>query len=249
MRIRAWAGDETVASMTTPIDLTQAHTRVVVAALACSAVLAMSAPSASAAPGSAETEASPVRWSSHHRQDLEAHRIVHHDARRDVLNFDAESEARSPAPHNRTSDIVTTVVDHQSNRLVVEARVRHLSRMGYHLMVSQIVTSDGRRYELEVEYSLKPIGSSFSLRRSSGKDVSCPGGTWSINRSIDRISASVPNSCLGDPAWIRVGVALVEAPLDFKASWVDDSRRQGRIGERHPTLGPRQHREVTTGAD
>lgn len=228
--------------MTTPYERSQFRTQFVLIAMASASLLAASGTPASAVVMSANTEASPATVSSHQRQEHGDHRIVHHDARRDVLRIDLKSEARTPAPSDGATDITTTVVDHQADQLALRARVRHLSRSGYRLMVSEIVASDGRRYELHVDYSTQPIGSRVSLRRSaSGKDVRCPGAAWSIDRSVDRVAASVPNSCLGDPRWIRAGVALIAAPHDLKTSWVDDSRSRGRIGERHPKLGPRQH--------
>ena len=171
------------------------------------------------------------------------HRVVHHDARRDVLLFDIESEKSKPVPRDRTSDIVTTVVDHRTDRLDVQARVRQLSRSGYRLMIAEILASDGRRYELTVDYSTTPIDARVSLRRfASSRDVACPGATWSVDRSTDRIDASVPSSCLGDPGWVRVGLAVVAAPHDLKTSRADDSRDRGHVGDRHLVLGPRQPR-------
>lgn len=219
--------------MTTTLRCNQSRTRFLFVALA-SASLAASATLTPALTMSANAAAPSVTGD---------HRIVHHDARRDVLRFDVKSEASKPAPHNRATDITKTVVDHQAGRLVVRAKVRHLRRSGYRLMISEILTSDGRRYQLDVDYSKHPIDTRVSLRRfASGKDVKCPDATWSINRSADRVAAAIPNSCFGDPGWVRVGVALVAAPHNLKTSSVDDSRTRGRIDEQHLKLGPRQHR-------
>ena len=125
---------------------------------------------------------------------------------------------------------------------MIQTRVRHLSRSGYRLMVAEILAPDGHRYDLQVDYSTTPIGPRLNLEGfTSGKDVKCPAATWSLHRSTNRITASVPTACLGDPRWVRVGLGLVAAPRDLKTSWADDSRVQGRVGDQHLDLGPRQH--------
>ena len=109
-------------------------------------------------------------------------------------------------------------------------------------MIAEILASGGHRYDLQVDYSTTPIGPRLNLERfTSGKDVKCPGATWSIHRSANRITASIPTPCLGDPRWVRVGVGLVAAPHDLKTSRADDSRTRGRVGDQHLQLGPRQH--------
>ena len=170
------------------------------------------------------------------------HRVAHRDARRDVFVFDLPDDSSRPAPRNRTTDVRTTVVDHRADELLIRTRVRQLSRSGYRLMVSEILTSDGRRYELVVDYSLRPIGPRISLTRSgSAADVSCPDASWSFTGSVEQIEATVPTSCLRTPGWVRVGVGVVSSPRDLTRSWADDSRTRGRVGE-HLVLGPRQPR-------
>lgn len=170
-----------------------------------------------------------------------SHRVVHDDARHDVLHFDVRSEASRPAPRDRATDITRTVVDHRSRRLDVQVQTSRLSRSDYRLMVGEILTSVGERFTLVVDYSTTPIDARVSLQRfSSGREVLCPGATWSVTRRTDRIAASVPRSCLGDPRWVRVGLALSSAPRDLRSSRADDSRADGRIGDRHLRLGPRQ---------
>jgi len=202
---------------------------VAVPALAAAANPAMSSPRPTASsPGS--QLASPQN-----------HRIVHHDAPGDVVLFSEESQATTPAPHERTTDIIDTVVDHRTRRVVVSTHVRQLSRSEHRFMVSEILTSEGQRLELTVDYSTTPIGRRVSLQKlASGAEVSCGGASWSITPSSDRISATIPNACLGDPEWVRLGIALVSAPSDLDTSWADDSRSRGHVGDQHLELGPRQ---------
>ncbi len=216
-------------------------TRALIAALAGATALAAAAftPILEA---SATAETPALTTASVQRHHHESHRVVHHDARGDVVLFNEKTEKRAPAPDDRATDITTTLVDHRAHRLVVHTRVRHLSRAGYRFLISEIRTSDGRHYELDLDYSAHPIGARVSLVRSPGTDVRCPGASWAINRSANRVDASIPSSCLGDPRWVRVGVAMVGAPLDLETSWGDDSRAEGRIGDRHLKLGPRQPR-------
>jgi hypothetical protein len=228
--------------MTTVDRCRQSRARFAFIALASAALLTASGAVAPAVAIPANAATSPAAMSTlqpPHRD----HRIVHHDPRRDVLLFNVTSEASRPAPRDRGTDITRTLVDHQSDRVVVQSRVRQLSRSSYRLMVAEILASDGRRYELMVDYSTTPIGRRISLERfGSGADVSCPGATWSISRQDDQIDATLPNSCLGDPGWIRAGVALVTAPHSLKTSRADDSRTRGHVADRHLKLGPRQPR-------
>jgi hypothetical protein len=203
--------------------------RLVLGALASSLVLAASAASVTAATAANAAEG-------------DEHRVVHRDARADVLRFpDEGSGTGKPAPGDRATDVVRTVVDHQADQLVVEARVRALSRSGYRLMIAEVLTSEGRRYQLIVDYSTTPISSRVSLTRyGSGAEVGCPGATWSVDRSSNRVEGSVPTSCLGGPDGVRVGVGVVSSPGSLATSSADDSRTTGRVGDDHLELGPVQ---------
>jgi hypothetical protein len=226
--------------MTTTRESSDSSTRFLFTALASSSLLVATALGpALVSMASATTPSTTQSNHSHARAD---HRIVHHDARHDVVRFDFRSDTSRPAPGDRATDITTTIVDHQTARLVVQARARHLSRSGYRLMVAEILASDGSRFTLVVDYSTTPIDSRVSIERfASGRDVKCAGASWSISGPAHRVGASIPTSCLGDPGWVRVGVALTAAPHNLGTSWADDSRARGRVGDRHLELGPRQH--------
>lgn len=217
----------------------RSRTRFVITTLTSCTLLAAGAIATATPVTSAEAPASPM--SNQQRTERPGHRIVHHDARRDVLLFNEEDRTSTPAPRDRATDIVTTVVDHRLHRIVLRSSVRELSRSGYRLMIAEILTRGGRRYQLVVDYSRSPIDSHLILERfGSGAAVRCPGASWSIDRSANRIGAAVPSSCIGGPAWVRVGVALVAAPHGLGTSRADDSRSRGRVGDRHLELGPRQ---------
>jgi hypothetical protein len=222
----------TITTRTTPGFLITAMTgAALLAATALAPVLAT--PANAAAPSSTRSE-------HHARAD---HRVVHHDARRDVVRVDLASGTSRPAPRERDTDITRTVVDHRAHRLVVRAKPRHVSRSGYRFMVAEILAPDRRRFTLTVDYSTTPIDSRVSLERfASGRSVKCAQLSWSIRRQARLVVASVPTACLGDPRWVRVGVALTAATRNLKTAWADDSRARGRIGDRHLKLGPRQHK-------
>lgn len=224
------------------MTLTHAPARLVLTALTSAALLAAPvAVLASAQAASASTSTSAVSTQQAQRPDT--HRVVHRDARRDVQRFDTETEKSRPAPRDRATDITRTVVDHRADRLVMKVDVRHLDRSGYRLLIAEILTSDGRRFEFNADYSISPIGSRISLMRSkSYREVRCPGATWSVDPSANQVTASIPNSCLGDPRWVKVGVAAVGAPRNLTFSWGDDSRTRGDISDEHLALGPKQHR-------
>lgn len=227
--------------MTTTRESSDSSPRFLSAALAGAGLLLTTALGPALVPPASATTPSTMSTYLHHaRPD---HRVVHHDARHDVVDFDVASDTSRPAPRNRTTDITTTVVDHQAGRLVVQTRAERLSRSDYRLMIAEILASDGSRFTLVVDYSTTPIDARMRLERfASAREVRCPGASWSISRPAHRVAASIPNSCLGDPGWVRVGIALVAAPHNLKSSWADDSRARGRVGDRHLVLGPRQHR-------
>ena len=209
--------------MTTTRSTSRSRARLVIGALASSAVLAASG----ALPASGA--------------EADEHRVVHRDARADVLLFAEGAETSAPAPGDRATDVVKTVVDHQADQLVVDARVRQLSRSGFRLMIAEVLTTQGQRYQLIVDYSTTPISSRVSLTRyRSGAEVSCPGATWSVDRSSNRVEGSVPTSCLGAPEWVRVGVGVVSSPRNLTTSSADDSRTTGQVGDDHLELGPVQ---------
>ncbi|WP_193609992.1 hypothetical protein [Nocardioides lijunqiniae] len=226
--------------MTTTSRPRRPRTPLAFAVLAGSAVLAVAALTPSVIASAASPTASSAEPAARAAAQGE-HRVVHRDARRDAIRFDTETEKKRPAPRDRTADVTRTVVDHQADQLVVQTRVRQLGRSGYRLMIGEILTSDGRRLDLTVDYSKRPIGEAFSLTRSaSGADVACPAATWSATRSTKQVTATIPRSCLGDPAWVRVGLGMVAAPRNLRTSVGDDSRLSGRIGDEHIKLGPRQ---------
>jgi hypothetical protein len=227
--------------MTITRESTDSTTAFPIRALTATALVVATAVGPTLVPPASATASSTA--SSDLRHARPNHRIVHHDARHDVLHFDFESDTARPAPRDRATDITTTVVDHRDGQLVVKAGARRLSRAGYRWMVAEILTSDRKRFTLAVDYSSAPIGPRVSLERfATAREVRCPGASWSINRTARRIAASIPTSCLGTPAWVRVGVGLTAAPHNLETAWADDSRVRGRIGDRHLELGPRQHR-------
>ena len=202
--------------MTTTCESSDSSTRFLITALAGTSLLVATVLSpALVSPANAATTVSTQ--SSNQVPARADHRIVHHDARHDVVHVDFKSETHRPAPHDRATDITRTVVDHQAARLVVRARARHLSRSSYRLMVAEILASNRSRFTLVVDYSTTPIDSRVSLERfASGREVNCSGASWSINWPAHRVVASVPTTCLRDPAWVRVGVGLTAAPHNLK---------------------------------
>ena len=220
----------TVCDRVVPMTTTRSHsrlpTRLVLGVLASSAVLAVGAVSPSAGAGAEGNE----------------HRVVHRDTRADVLLFPEGSATGEPVPDDRATDVITTVVDHRADRLVVQARVRQLSRSGFRFLVAEVLTSEGKRYQLLVDYSTKPISRPrVSLARfASDAPVSCPGAAWSVDLSTNRVEGSVPTSCLGGPESVRVGVGVISSPRSLTSSSADDSHTDGRVGDHHLELGPVQ---------
>jgi len=169
-----------------------------------------------------------------------AHRVVHRDAAADVLVWHVQDDSTTADPDNTSSDIVRTVVDHAAHRLAVRVELRQLARDHHRLVFTEIRSAARPTYQLTLDYSRTPIGPRITLEQGPGTRVPCPGATWSIDTTTETVSLSVPRSCLGGPAWVRVGVGTVGAPGGLAESWVDDSRRTGSVDADHVRLGPRQ---------
>jgi hypothetical protein len=139
----------------------------------------------------------------------------------------------TPAPANRTVDIVRTVVDHGDDRMRVSVKFRELGRDPF-LFLGARVQTPRAEFDVAVQY----------LRRKprvvglvNGSDViECRGVSTSVYRSTRSITLSVPTSCLGDPRWVRVGLGAEGLDLDQEDPEVpgvysDDANRFGDFAD------------------
>lgn len=195
----------------------------------------LAAPTSAAAPARTASTLSP--------QLIRAapHTVRHLDATRDVALFDPESrsDTPSPLPANRSTDIVSTVVQHRARRLAVRVELRNTARSGYRFVVAGLRTPADEHFDILLDYSRRPASGRVEVTGSRGRPVSCPGRSWSLDPATAHVRVSVPRSCLGDPRWVRVGVGTTAVSRDFDSIRGDDSRRDG-LARNRLVLGPRQ---------
>ncbi len=197
------------------------------------ATAATAAPAAaphSAAPHSAATTGTPAATRS------AGHRVVHRDARRDVVRVAGRKHRRTP--YDRTTDIVGTVVDHRAERLVLKVRLRRLVLADYRFVIAGIRTSDSQSYDAMLDLSRTSTGSRV-LVVGDATSSTCRGTSWHLSRATGTVTMTIPRTCLGDPRWVRVGLGMVSTSKDFSTTRADDSRRRGGL-DLDLVRGPRQ---------
>lgn len=163
-----------------------------------------------------------------------AETVVTQDLASDVVSFagkSADSE-QTPAPDYAGVDIVRTAVDHGTHRLRVSVGFRALERDPFQLTGVRISTPQGNYHVTIERLGGKPI---ISLERG-GKSIDCRGLRATVDMRVDRMTTSLPTSCLGTPRWVQVGVGAVavaanQTSPEQAAAYADDAHREGGIGE------------------
>lgn len=176
-----------------------------------------------------------------------AERVVTQDAVGDAVEvtFDGEEEQFAPAPDAPAVDVTRTVVDHRGHRMRVSVHVQDLTATPWHVTVIRVRTPD-RRFSIEVERTRsRPRG--VATLSGRGPHIACPGLRWSFDRDRDRVTASVPTTCIGTPRWVRIGAGAVSIneptgdPTSASA-FADDGNRPGLVSEGDLRLGPKVRR-------
>jgi len=171
-----------------------------------------------------------------------ADRYTYADHTGDVVSFTGGSDTATPAPERVVGDIAASAVAHRRGSVTVKMRYRDLTRgdeIAAHLFV--IRTSRMTR-DVTVVAAQGYYGGRVVMTKPSGKKVSCR-----IARKIDyvanTVTASVPRSCLGQPRWVKVGMAgiLFTGLGSSDMQYVDDARTNGNLGS-NPRFGPRVYR-------
>lgn len=145
-----------------------------------------------------------------------ADRLVTQDAAGDVLAItfsdgdgDGTGEEQMiPAPDVTTVDITRTVVQHRPNRLTVTVGYRDLEvrRGEVHLSAIRVQTPRGG-YWVHVG---NLIGKKMSGELQKGpRTIECEGLRWSVDERSDKVTASVPTTCIGAPRWVQVGTGAI----------------------------------------
>ncbi|WP_436699473.1 hypothetical protein [Nocardioides sp. BYT-33-1] len=129
--------------------------------------------------------------------------LVHTDPARDVMSATLPEDKAQPAPRERGLDIRKVRVSHGTEALVLHLRTRgRLPRKSF--VVTGAVRTPGGVYNLE---HMRFAGATESGLTFGDTAVPCPG--FVTDRGRRTITFTIPTPCIGDPAWVRVGVGVV----------------------------------------
>ncbi len=155
------------------------------------------------------------------------------DAARDVVSRSLYTDAppKKPEPGRRLGDIVKNSVSYGTD-LVVTTRFRSLAAVGHQEFSWFVLPSDGEQdgswtASLVVEDG-KDKGR-FTLLDPIANQPRC--GRAAVDRGARTVTLTIPSSCLGDPAWVRVsnGVRVFLGSGAKTREYSDDARRDGVV--------------------
>ncbi|WGX98407.1 hypothetical protein [Nocardioides sp. L-11A] len=140
--------------------------------------------------------------------------LVHTDPARDVVTASFSSDKEQVAPGERGIDIRKVRVSHGTDTLVIHLRTRgRLPRKG--VILNAAVRTPGGTYDLA---HLRFAGATESALVIGGTAVPCAG--FGAEQGRRTATFTVPTACIGDPAWVRVGVGV--ARTSGKRFYADD---------------------------
>jgi len=160
---------------------------------------------------------------------------VHHaDPAKDVQRSSANHV--SNAPRNRAADIVHVAITHDADAVTTRITLRHLALKSW-AYVSQIHTPTAT-YLVTGHHGGGLT--QFLLENGSGtRTVTCPGLGHTVRAASNRLIVSVPDTCLKDPSWVRVGVGYAVPIGSGTTVYADDALRTAGVHEKHLTLSRR----------
>lgn len=153
---------------------------------------------------------------------------THTDATRDAVKIRLDGPGKGRTDRREAPvDIRTVRVSHTADNLVVKIRTRSALPAKKFFVGVSLRTPGGASYE--VEY-LKMFGTSVNELSSGGDGdrIECAGYRVGADRARRLTTVVVPTTCLGDPAWVRVGAGV--ARFAHKQMWADDGLVDRRIG-------------------
>lgn len=171
---------------------------------------------------------------------------THYDAAGDVQYFVNSDPSNVPppiaAPSRAHGDITAFRVTNGTSSIRVVVYFRSLGRANqFHGHVFRFVNGTLER-KVQVAAGPSPLGWSgqSEMSTTSGNRVSCSGMNHQLDYTRERLILNVPSSCLGRPAYIRVGTGTYMLVND-KTYFDDGYRTRGDMGVTalKPTLGPR----------
>jgi hypothetical protein len=180
-----------------------------------------------------------------------AERVVTGDALGDVVTttvsdpFLLGGGELVPSPDNTSTDITRTVVDHRAGRLKVTASFRDLRR-SFSDTVLMLIRTPRKSFTVYAHRGGSQTVSMLGGRRS---DVDCHGLLTTFDQAADTVSVRVPTSCIRDPRWVQVALAVATGEVrhdpeagDQVDAFIDDAFSDGFTDDSAPAMGPRVRR-------
>jgi len=169
-----------------------------------------------------------------------ADRVIHRDARHDVMKVDFSSGDAElvPAPHAPAGDVTRAMIDHRYRRVVLKLRYAELERRGFRFELAELSTSGGGHFVVFLD-TAKDLGwqgrvGLVDLTDATDLDLNvwrpCRGLWHEVDYEQNTVKLSVPRRCLDNPRWIRAGIGG-NAVLGVRGIYVDDALSN--------TFGPR----------
>lgn len=150
--------------------------------------------------------------------------LVHRDPAGDVVRRPVGSSAGTPAPTQAHGDIVASRVVHARRAIWIQVRFRLLttrSNGNFHLIS---IKTPWRTRTIALDAFPDHWEGSTTTTDGHGRVVACA-VTHRINYDRSRVMLRVPRSCLGRPAWVRVGIRSTIAGSTY--AYTDDARSTG----------------------
>lgn len=169
--------------------------------------------------------------------------VIHHkDAAHDVRwqPLQQTGDSSRPATHRREGDVVRTTVNHHAGVVSVSVKYRQLSRTGQgtaHVFVFRTDRGLSRTVELYADqHNWKGV---VTFEAPGTRTPRCE-VSHHIDYARNRVTVTVPRSCLHEPRWVRVGSG--DGMLVANRLYADDAYIN--FGLTHePRLGPRVHHD------
>ena len=156
-----------------------------------------------------------------------ADRVVHRDARHDVLRFSEADDDGIRVPKVRDPDVRRVLIAHRKHRVLIRLHFANIRGHRMHLQIAELLTSGGGEYGLEAVTD--PRGNdSVDLFGDDGS-VACPRLHYRIRYHRDAVNVTIPRRCLDTPSWLRVGIGAIRI-FRNRVVFADDGLRNG-IGD------------------
>jgi hypothetical protein len=171
----------------------------------------------------------------------EANRYTHVDATGDVVQS-TNGSGFTPASDRVVGDIAYTTITHKRRNVLMRIQYRDLvpdTEINGHLFT---IKTPSMRRDVTLVATKGAYGGRAFMSKPSGKKVTCH-VKRTIDYTINRATVKVPRSCLGNPRWVKVGMAgvFLTGLGSSDVQYIDDAQTAGTLGT-GPKLSPKVKR-------